>query len=152
MTDIDALIAKLNECKVWLALRDMQYWYSESEAPFEAAAALKQQQELLKQQQEEIARLQNEVSNRNDRALAGDKAMSAFIAEYDRAEKAEAERDALKADAELFAWVEKRMRVFSPHIDGQHYYCATGDIGRIKGPTFRAAVRAAIDAAMKEGK
>jgi hypothetical protein len=49
-------------------------------------------------------------------------------------------------DAERWRWIEPHFRVFSPHIDGNHHYCATGQIGRITGPTFGSAVDAAIRA------
>jgi hypothetical protein len=47
-------------------------------------------------------------------------------------------------DAARWRWIEQHFRVLSLHIDGNHHYCATVRIGRITGPTFGAAVDAAI--------
>ena len=41
-------------------------------------------------------------------------------------------------DAARWRWIEQHFRGFSPHIDGNHHYCATGPFG----PTVDAAIRA----------
>lgn len=46
-------------------------------------------------------------------------------------------------DAERYRWVRKRFRIMSLDISGQHGYVPTGEIGRIKGPSFDAAIDAA---------
>ena len=51
---------------------------------------------------------------------------------------------ALVRDAMRYRWLQPRFRAFSVHIDGMHSWCATGDIGRIKGPSFDAAIDAAL--------
>lgn len=60
-----------------------------------------------------------------------------------RAESAEAERDALRADAERYRHIRPMFRAFSAHVDGMHSWCATGELARMKGPTFDAAIDAA---------
>jgi len=57
-----------------------------------------------------------------------------------------AEVERLRADAERYRWLRSRFRVFGPHIDGNHAWCATGDIGRLRGPSLDAAIDAAIAA------
>lgn len=57
----------------------------------------------------------------------------------------EAERDALRRDAERYVWLRKRFRVFGLNIDGQHHWCPTGEVGRIQGPTLDAAIDAAME-------
>jgi len=57
-----------------------------------------------------------------------------------------AEVAALRQDAARYRWLRSRFRVFGPHIDGQHGWCAMGDIGRLRGPNFDAAIDAALPA------
>ena len=58
--------------------------------------------------------------------------------------RAKALEEADKRDAARWRWIEPHFRVFGLHMDGNHHWCATGQIGRITGPTFGAAVDAAI--------
>lgn len=62
------------------------------------------------------------------------------------------ERDAALTDlataqknAERYRWLRSRFRVFGPHIDGNLAWCATGDIGRLRGLLLDAAIDAALE-------
>jgi hypothetical protein len=61
------------------------------------------------------------------------------------------ENKALRADAARYQWLKPRFRTFSLDMGGQHTYCATGEIGRIRGPNLDMAIDAAIAARQKEG-
>lgn len=74
-------------------------------------------------------------------ALAADLSNAADTIDALRAEVA-----ALRQDAARYRWLRSRFRVFGPHIDGQHGWCAMGDIGRLRGPNFDAAIDAALAA------
>lgn len=50
---------------------------------------------------------------------------------------------ALWEDAERWRLARKWFRVMSPHIDGNHGWCPTGEWGRVKGPSIDAAIDAA---------
>lgn len=54
------------------------------------------------------------------------------------------EIDALRKDAERYRWLEKRFRVFGLDIDGKHTWAPLGDVVRIRGVTFGAAIDAAL--------
>jgi len=58
------------------------------------------------------------------------------------------EHDEAIADARRYRWLRSRFRAFGASPAGQHCWCATGDIGRLRGPSMGAA----IDAAMREGE
>lgn len=45
-------------------------------------------------------------------------------------------------DAARYRWLRSRFRVFGLNIDGQHGWCTTGDVGRIRGPSLDAAIDA----------
>ena len=64
------------------------------------------------------------------------------IAEFQRKEM-QAERDAAVAYAARYRWLRTRFRVSSLDMSGQHGYAPTGEVGRIKGPSFDAAIDAA---------
>lgn len=67
-------------------------------------------------------------------------AIAALRAERDRI-AAECER--LRTDAERYRHIRPMFRAFSAHVDGMHSWCATGELARMKGPTFDAAIDAA---------
>lgn len=79
-----------------------------------------------------------------DAIAAGDGTLHGAIDYWhSRAIRAEAERDALRADAERYRHIRPMFRAFSAHVDGMHSWCATGELARMKGPTFDAAIDAA---------
>ncbi len=57
----------------------------------------------------------------------------------------------LRAGAARYQWLKPRFRTFSLDMGGQHTYCATGEIGRIRGPNLDMAIDAAIAVRQKEG-
>ena len=67
----------------------------------------------------------------------------------ERAEKAEAEVERLRADAERYRWLRARYRAMSMDMGGNHSWVPDGRVMReLRGPTLNAA----IDAALKEAK
>jgi regulator of protease activity HflC (stomatin/prohibitin superfamily) len=67
----------------------------------------------------------------------------------DRANKAEAEVERLRADAERYRWLRARYRAMSMDMGGNHSWVPDGRVMReLRGPTLNAA----IDAALKEAK
>jgi hypothetical protein len=79
----------------------------------EAVVMLLQQAEQIEQLEVERLRLAGEVSNRNQRALEGDKSTAAFNTLYDEFEALRVERDALKADAERYRWMRTNSKSWS---------------------------------------
>lgn len=101
--------------------------------PTDCAVGIKQLYDNWQQSQAEVERLTRECQTLRNVAVTAD----------ERAEKAEVERDALRADAERYRHIRPMFRAFSAHVDGMHSWCATGELARMKGPTFDAAIDAA---------
>jgi hypothetical protein len=78
-----------------------------------------------------------------DAAQERDEAIAAEIKAEAELAKVKAERDAAVADAGRYRFIASRVRVFSPHIDGQHVYAVSGALERLRGPSFDVAIDAA---------
>lgn len=58
-----------------------------------------------------------------------------FVLKHDKAEQ---------EDAAMFRWLVGGFRTCSVDIGGQHSYAPTGPVMRLRGPSFREAIRAAM--------
>ena len=75
----------------------------------------------------------------------------AVIAAVDEIVRLRSDLAAARADAERYRWLRSRFRAFSANIDGQHAWCTTGDIERMRGPNLDAAIDAALAGEKRNG-
>jgi hypothetical protein len=156
--DYDELVQRLRSAKAWLYLENTQEWsdsYNDySDAPTEAADALVKLQARVAELTAErdnwcaFAGASNEDAQRAEADLAAARALLPGVYYMDPPDGGQVEMleqlRRMADDAARYRWLRSRFRVFGPHIDGQHAWCATGDIGRLRGPSIDAAIDAAL--------
>jgi hypothetical protein len=71
--------------------------------------------------------------------------LAAVVLDSAELQRLRAEVEALRADAGRYRWMKSRYRCMSVQMDGQHEWVLRGaTMHRLQGPTFDAAIDAAI--------